>query len=118
MRILIAEDEQDLNQLIKKRLKDNGYSVDACFNGKEVFDYLLCAEYDALILDIMMPKMDGIELARNLRQYHLLSVLSALVCGLLGLCAAYWLGCSAGATIALLLAVYFAVSFALRNRAA
>ena len=55
MRILIAEDERDLNQLIKKRLKDNGYSVDACFNGKEVFDYLLCAEYDALI---MMPKMD------------------------------------------------------------
>ena len=54
-------------------------------------------------------------LARNLRQYHLLSVLSALVCGLLGLCAAYWLGCSAGATIALLLAVYFAVSFALRK---
>lgn len=68
MRILIAEDEQDLNQLIKKRLKDNGYSVDACFNGKEVFDYLLCAEYDALILDIMMPKMDGISVLRELRK--------------------------------------------------
>ena len=37
MRILIAEDERDLNELIKKRLKNNGYSVDACFNGKEVF---------------------------------------------------------------------------------
>ena len=46
-----------------------------------------------------------------------LSVLSALVCGLLGLVTAYWLGCSAGATIALLLSVYFAVSFALRGRA-
>jgi len=68
MRILIAEDERDLNQLIKKRLKDNGYSVDACFNGKEVFDYLLCAEYDALILDIMMPKMDGISVLRELRK--------------------------------------------------
>ena len=56
MRILIAEDERDLNQLIKKRLKDAGYSVDACFDGEEVFDYLLCAEYDALVLDIMMPK--------------------------------------------------------------
>ena len=50
MRILIAEDERDLNELIKKRLKNNGYSVDACFNGKEVFDYLLCAEYDACLL--------------------------------------------------------------------
>ena len=61
MRILIAEDERDLNQLIKKRLKDAGYSVDACFDGEEVFDYLLCAEYDALVLDIMMPKMNGYE---------------------------------------------------------
>lgn len=67
---------------------------------------------------LVLPAAASRNLARNLRQYHLLSVLSALVCGLLGLCAAYWLGCSAGATIALLLAVYFAVSFALRNRAA
>lgn len=67
MRILIAEDERDLNQLIKKRLRDSGYSVDSCFDGKEVFDYLLCAEYDALILDIMMPKMDGISVLRELR---------------------------------------------------
>ena len=68
MRILIAEDERDLNQLIKKRLKENGYSVDSCCNGEEVFDYVLCAEYDALILDIMMPKMDGISALRKLRQ--------------------------------------------------
>ena len=67
---------------------------------------------------LVLPAAASRNLARNLRQYHLLSVLSALLCGLLGLCAAYWLGCSAGATIALLLAVYFAVSFALRNRAA
>ncbi len=65
MRILIAEDERDLNQLIKKRLKDAGYSVDACFDGEEVFDYLLCAEYDALVLDIMMPKMDGITVLKS-----------------------------------------------------
>lgn len=67
MRILIAEDERYLNQLIKKRLKDAGHSVDSCFNGAEVFDYILCAEYDALILDIMMPKMDGITVLRKLR---------------------------------------------------
>ena len=68
MRILIAEDERDLNQLIKKRLKDAGYSVDACFNGEDVFDYILCAEYDALVLDIMMPKMDGIAVLKRLRR--------------------------------------------------
>ncbi len=68
MRILIAEDEHDLNQLIKRRLKDAGYSVDTCFDGEEVFDYLLCAEYDAFILDIMMPKMDGISVLRKLRE--------------------------------------------------
>ena len=67
---------------------------------------------------LVLPAAASRNLARNLRQYHLLSVLSALLCGLLGLCAAYWLGCSAGATIALLLAVYFAVSFVLRSRAA
>ena len=68
MRIFIAEDERDLNRLIKKRLKESGYSVDACFDGEEVLDYLQCAEYDALILDIMMPKMDGIAVLRQLRE--------------------------------------------------
>ena len=70
MRILIAEDERDLNRLIKKRLKESGYSVDACFDGEEVLDYLQCAEYDALILDIMMPKMDGIAVLRRLREWE------------------------------------------------
>ena len=70
MRILIAEDERDLNELIKKRLKNNGYSVDACFNGKEVFDYLLCAEYDALILDIMMPHLDGFSVCKIAREMY------------------------------------------------
>ena len=66
---------------------------------------------------LVLPAAASRNLARNLRQYHLLSVLSALVCGLLGLAAAYGLGCSAGATIALLLSAYFAVSFALRGKA-
>ena len=68
MRILIAEDQRDLNQLLKKRLKEAGYSVDACFDGAAVFDYLLRAEYDALVLDIMMPKVDGIQVVRRLRR--------------------------------------------------
>lgn len=66
---------------------------------------------------LVLPAAASRNLARNLRQYHLFSVLSALGCGLLGLVTAYWLGCSAGATIALLLSAYFAVSFALRGRA-
>ena len=68
MRLLVAEDERDLNRLIRKTLEKEGYGVDACFDGEEVFDYLLCAEYDALVLDIMMPKMDGITVLKKLRR--------------------------------------------------
>lgn len=67
MRILVAEDEKDMNRLISKRLKAENYSVDSCYNGKEVFDYLACAEYDGIILDIMMPVMDGIQVLKKLR---------------------------------------------------
>ena len=65
---------------------------------------------------LVLPAAASRNLARNLRQYHLFSILSALGCSLLGLMTAYVLGCSAGATIALYLAAYFAVSFALRKR--
>ena len=68
MRILIAEDQRDLNQLLKKRLKEAGYSVDACFDGAAVFDYLLGAEYDALVLDIMMPGIDGLQTTLKIRE--------------------------------------------------
>lgn len=68
MRILVAEDEKDMNRLIAKRLKKENYSVDSCYNGQEVFDYLECAEYDAIILDIMMPVMNGIEVLKKLRK--------------------------------------------------
>ena len=67
MRILVAEDEKDMNRLISKRLKAENYSVDSCYNGKEVFEYLACAEYDGIILDIMMPVMDGIQVLKKLR---------------------------------------------------
>ena len=66
---------------------------------------------------LVRPAAASRNLARNLRQYHLFSILSALGCSLLGLMTAYVLGCSAGATIALYLAAYFAVSFTLRGRA-
>lgn len=68
MRILVAEDERDLNRLICRTLERAGYSVDACFDGEEALDYLLGAEYDCLLLDIMMPKKDGHAVLRWVRE--------------------------------------------------
>ena len=67
MRILIAEDERDLNELIRRKLTAEGYSVDACFDGQEALAYLDAAEYDGVILDIMMPGADGLEVLRQMR---------------------------------------------------
>lgn len=67
MRILIAEDERDLNEMIRKKLTSEGYSVDACFDGKEAMEYLSSTEYDGVILDIMMPRMDGLQVIRQMR---------------------------------------------------
>ena len=67
MRILIAEDEKDLNRILTARLQAEHYSVDSCYDGGAVFDYLAGAEYDGLILDIMMPVMDGITVLKKLR---------------------------------------------------
>ena len=68
MRILLAEDERDLNRIITQKLSSDGYSVDSCFDGEEAIDCLSCADYDAIILDIMMPKADGYAVLRQLRQ--------------------------------------------------
>lgn len=68
MRILIAEDDRDLNRILTGRLEAEHYSVDACANGEEAWDYLTCAEYDAAVLDIMMPKMDGMQVLKKLRK--------------------------------------------------
>ena len=68
MRILVAEDQKDMNRLITGRLTAENYSVDSCFNGQEVFEYLACAEYDAIVLDVMMPVMDGLQVLKKLRQ--------------------------------------------------
>jgi len=67
VRILVVEDAKDMNRLIVKTLTKAGYSVDGCYNGEEALDYLLGAEYDAIILDVMMPKMDGHALLSRLR---------------------------------------------------
>ena len=67
MRLLYAEDERDLNEVVTRTLLKNHYSVDSCFDGEEALDCLAAAEYDAVILDIMMPGQDGLELCRRLR---------------------------------------------------
>lgn len=67
MRILVAEDQKDMNRLIVGRLTAENYSVDSCFDGEAVFDYIACAEYDAIILDVMMPVMDGLQVLKKLR---------------------------------------------------
>lgn len=68
MRILVVEDEQDLNRILTKTLTAEGYSVDACFDGMEALDYLEGAEYDAVVLDVMMPRMDGFSLLAQMRE--------------------------------------------------
>ena len=68
MRVLIAEDEKDLNKILTDRLKAEHYSVDSCYDGQEALDYLASAEYDAVILDIMMPVLDGLSVLRTMRR--------------------------------------------------
>ncbi len=67
MRILIAEDEPDLNRIITEKLTSDGYSVDSCFDGRDAMDILSYTEYDAVILDIMMPRADGFAVLQALR---------------------------------------------------
>ena len=68
MRILVVEDEKHLNRIISEAMEDEGYSVDSCFNGADALEYALSAKYDVMILDIMLPKLDGLELVRRLRR--------------------------------------------------
>lgn len=68
MRILIAEDEKDLNAIIKKKMQSEGYSADCCFDGEDALYYLEQADYDAVIMDVMMPKMNGFEVVEKYRR--------------------------------------------------
>lgn len=67
MRILIIEDEKSLRNILEKRLKEAGYSVDTCDNGEDGKDYIESTNYDAVLLDIMIPKLDGLTLLRYIR---------------------------------------------------
>lgn len=67
MRLLIVEDQKQLCSNIAKYMKAEGFAADCCYNGSEALDYLRAAEYDAVILDIMLPGMDGLEVLNKMR---------------------------------------------------
>ncbi|MBO4298928.1 MAG: response regulator transcription factor [Clostridia bacterium] len=67
MRLLLAEDERSLSRAIKTILEKNNYSVDAVYDGEEASEYLDAGDYDGVILDVMMPKRDGISVLKELR---------------------------------------------------
>lgn len=67
MRILLAEDERSLSRVLVTIFQKNNYSVDAVYDGEEALDYLQSGNYDAAVLDIMMPGMDGITVLKRVR---------------------------------------------------
>jgi len=68
MRILIVEDEHKIASFIKRGLEENTYAVDVAYDGEEGYDWARSFDYDFIILDVMMPKMDGVTLCKRLRQ--------------------------------------------------
>lgn len=68
MRLLLAEDEKSLSRALTRILESSHYSVDAAYNGEEALDFLDVSSYDAVILDLMMPKVDGLTVLRTLRE--------------------------------------------------
>lgn len=71
MRILIVEDNQRLNNSLKMSLAEDGYAVDAAFDGVEGEELAEMGPYDAIILDIMLPRRSGIDVCKDLRQQHI-----------------------------------------------
>ena len=68
MKLLLAEDEQSLSKALTAILEHNGYTVDAVYDGIEALEYLEMGEYDGVILDIMMPRMDGMTALQKIRE--------------------------------------------------
>ena len=67
MRVLVVEDEKDLNSIICSKLVKEGYNVDACYDGQAALDYMDAENYDGAIMDIMIPNKDGITVLREMR---------------------------------------------------
>ena len=67
MRVLVVEDEKNLNSIICSKLVREGYNVDACYDGQAALDYMEAENYDGAIMDIMIPNKDGITVLREMR---------------------------------------------------
>ena len=67
MRLLVVEDQKDLSEIIVRKLKNEGYAVDACYDGKDALNYLASADYDGVLLDIMLPGLTGIGVLKKMR---------------------------------------------------
>ena len=73
MRLLIVEDEKHLNKTITERLSRQGYTVDSCFDGEDALYYIENTRYDGIILDVMMPKLNGFEVLSIMRKKKILT---------------------------------------------
>lgn len=73
MRLLIAEDEKHLNKTLNERLTKAGYTVDSCFDGEDAVYYIENTQYDGIILDVMMPKINGFEVLRVMSDKKILT---------------------------------------------
>lgn len=71
MRVLLADDEKELTNALTAILKHDHYAVDVVYNGEDALDYGRTENYDVIILDIMMPKMDGLTVLKELRRANI-----------------------------------------------
>lgn len=71
MRLLVVEDEKHLNKTLRERLEKTGYSVDSCYDGEGALYYIENTEYDGIILDVMIPKINGFELLDIIRKRNI-----------------------------------------------
>ena len=68
MHVLIVEDERTLASYIKRGLEENGYAVDVAFTGREALDWVAACQFDIIILDLLLPELDGLSVSRELRR--------------------------------------------------
>ncbi len=73
MKILLAEDTRDLNRVLTVALQHEGYDVDSCLNGEDALNHTMDNSYDGIVMDIMMPKMDGIEVLKIIRSKNIMT---------------------------------------------
>ncbi len=73
MKILLAEDTRDLNRVLTVALQHEGYDVDSCLDGEDALNHAMDNGYDGMVMDIMMPKMDGIEVLKKIRSKNIMT---------------------------------------------